>query len=107
MAIPTTRWVLRRPDGTARATVPTTRDDTLLQALLRGGHPISTRCLGSLLCGRCAVDVGAGLEALPPPNASEVALLARYSADRPRARLACQLTLPPDRDVLEVSAPYW
>jgi ferredoxin len=107
VAIPTTRFVLRRADGTVRATLLTTRDETLLQALLRVGQPITTRCLGSLLCGRCAVDVGEGQGDLPAPNPSEVALLARFSPDRPRARLACQLVLPPGRDVLEVSTPYW
>jgi ferredoxin len=85
----------------------TTRDETLLQALLRVGQPITTRCLGSLLCGRCAVDVGEGLDDLPAPTPSETELLARFSAGRPRARLACQLVLPPDRDVVEVSTPYW
>jgi ferredoxin len=99
--------VLHDASGQRVATLATTHRETLLDCLLRHDRPIRTQCRGSLICGGSVVRDDVGLESLPAPNASEVELLERVAPGAPRARLACQITLPPGLDRLVVSTDYW
>jgi ferredoxin len=48
------------------------------------------------VCGTCLVQVKEGYEALEMPSAEEQEVLAIYSPDNPKARLACQLNIYQD-----------
>lgn len=69
---------------------------TLLEMSRAAGIPHSAICGGRGRCGTCRVLVSAGGDALPPPKASESALLSRIGAPR-NVRLACQIR--PDDDM--------
>lgn len=91
---------------TVLRTLPVAGDETLFDALRRADVPLRTVCLGSQMCGMCAVTV-ADPSALPEPDADEVALLARTAARVPSPRLACRIRLPADRESVRVATDYW
>lgn len=95
-----------RDTDTAVRTLPVAGDETLFEALRRADVPLRTVCLGSQMCGLCAVTV-ADPGALPEPDADEVALLSRTAGDVPFPRLACRIRLPADRETLRVATDYW
>ena len=55
-----------------------------------GREPPIPFCCRSAACGTCRVDVLEGAEHLSPPLEDELDVLAIYSADPARTRLACQ-----------------
>ncbi len=65
---------------------------TPLSEILDGDHsPVFFGCKSGN-CGTCLVEVDeVSFAKLPPPNEEERETLATMAADRPRARLACQL----------------
>ena len=63
---------------------------TVLDTLRDFGIDHPAVCGGKGRCTTCRVRVGAGIEALDPPNAIEAAALTRIGAD-PSIRLACQI----------------
>lgn len=63
---------------------------SVLEASRIAGLPHASACGGRGRCSTCRVRVTAGIDALPPPTAQELATLARIKAG-PDVRLACQL----------------
>jgi len=63
---------------------------TLLEASRDNGIPHPSLCGGRGRCSTCRVLILNGHDLLPPPGASETAILKRISAP-PRVRLACQI----------------
>jgi iron-sulfur cluster assembly protein len=66
------------------------RDEVLLDALLRNGVAVAHDCGGTLACASCCVIVREGAHTLSPPSEDERDRLEQASADQPGARLACQ-----------------
>lgn len=75
------------PDGRVVLLPP---GGTVLEGSRRLGYPHASICGGRGRCSTCRVRV-LGQAELPPPAASETAVLVRVGADPARIRLACQL----------------
>lgn len=82
------------------------RGTTALDALRAGGQPIGSSCSGDVVCGRCVVQVMQGGDGFAPPQADEVALLAKRDTE-PGERLACRLIADEGAALVVLSAPYW
>lgn len=82
------------------------RGTSVLEASRAAGIPHMALCGGRGRCSTCRVRVAAaaGLAALPPPNPTEGAVLARMKAPPP-VRLACQLRPATDLTVTPLLAP--
>ncbi|MBK3801715.1 2Fe-2S iron-sulfur cluster binding domain-containing protein [Azospirillum brasilense] len=74
--------------GGRTVTVP--RGTSVLEASRANGIPHTALCGGRGRCSTCRIRVTEGVDALPPPNATERAVLERMKAPR-AVRLACQL----------------
>ncbi|MGO9673718.1 MAG: adenylate/guanylate cyclase domain-containing protein [Methylocella sp.] len=66
------------------------RGFSVLEASRFAGIPHISMCGGRGRCSTCRIRVGAGLDALPPPNAAEINTLAAIGASSD-IRLACQV----------------
>lgn len=102
-------WQARRANP-VRVTYPNhrvvvvPRGTSVLEASRAAGIPHTALCGGRGRCSTCRVRVTGGLEALPPPNATEAAVLARMKAPA-SVRLACQLRPTDDLSVTPLLAP--
>jgi CDP-4-dehydro-6-deoxyglucose reductase, E3 len=77
--------------------------ETLLVALKRAGMPLLAVCGGQAACGTCLITVApAWLPHLPPQSRVERNLLGAIGEGEEGDRLACQITLSPDHDGLEI-----
>lgn len=76
---------------------------SLLAALQKAKHPISTSCGGRATCGLCQLTVTRGREFLSPVNDEEVAHLGNV-AKVVDIRLACQAVIVGDGEI-EVDVP--
>ncbi len=74
--------------GGRTVTVP--RGTSVLEASRANGIPHTALCGGRGRCSTCRIRVREGMDALPPPNPTERAVLERMKAP-PSVRLACQL----------------
>ena len=72
---------------------------TVLEASGQHKIPHASVCGGRGRCSTCRVRIGQGLVSLPPPSASEAAVLKRISA-ADNVRLACQVR--PNQDIAVV-----
>ena len=72
---------------------------TLLESIRAAGIPHASICGGRGRCSTCRVRVGRGLSDLPPPEPSELKVLARVAAS-PSVRLACQVRPRSSLDVV-------
>ena len=111
------RWLVERRHGLINVVYPGGRvvrvpvGCAVLDASRRAGIPHAAICGGRGRCTTCRIRVLRGVDTLPPPSASEQAVLARLHAG-PSVRLACQLRprsdiavlplLPPDISVSEL-----
>jgi adenylate cyclase len=90
------RWLIERRRGLVSITYPGGRvvrvpiGCAVLDASRRAGIPHAAICGGRGRCTTCRIRVLRGVATLPPPSASEQALLGRLLAG-PSVRLACQL----------------
>ncbi len=84
------------PDG-RQALAP--RGFSILEASRFAGIPHISMCGGRGRCSTCRIRVGAGLDALPPPNPAEANTLAAIGAAGD-IRLACQVRPLADVDVV-------
>jgi ferredoxin len=93
--------LVRRQD--ARSPIRARNGETLLAALTKAGLPVMSVCGGRAACGSCKVGLDpAWSDRLPPPGKAEGRLLRHLPDVRPGDRLACQITLTPLLDGLEV-----
>ncbi|MGA9440963.1 MAG: adenylate/guanylate cyclase domain-containing protein [Pseudolabrys sp.] len=96
------RWLVERRRGLINVVYPGGRvvrvpvGYPLLDASRRAGIPHAAICGGRGRCTTCRIRVLRGADTLPPPSASEQAVLARLLVG-PSVRLACQLR--PRRDI--------
>ena len=89
-----------RPSGTRVEVAPGT---TLWEAARRAGLPMASACGASGICGRCGVQVLAGVEAVSAETRNESEVKRRNRID-PGWRLACRTEVAGD---VEVTASYW
>ena len=91
-------WRMRRRDNAGiriehpARPVHARNGQTLLEALRAARVPHAAVCGGRARCTTCRVRIGAGLNALTPPNDLEAAALTRIGAPA-AVRLACQTTV--------------
>jgi len=88
------------PSGRTLRVTPGTN---LLQAARAAGLPIAQACGGEALCGRCAVRLVQGADAVAPETKREQESKRRNRVSA-ELRLACQVVPTAD---LEVTASYW
>jgi adenylate cyclase len=104
------RWLVERRRGLIKIAYPGGRvvhvpiGCAVLDASRRANIPHAAICGGRGRCTTCRVRVLRGVETLPPPSASEQALLSRLRAG-PSVRLACQLRPRSDTSVLPLLPP--
>jgi len=104
------RWLVERRRGLINIAYPGGRvarvpvGYTVLDASRRASIPHAAICGGRGRCTTCRIRVLRGVETLPPPSASEQALLDRLHAG-PSVRLACQLRPRSDTAVLPLLPP--
>ena len=104
------RWLVERRRGLINIAYPGGRvarvpvGYAVLDASRRAGIPHAAICGGRGRCTTCRVRVLRGVDTLPPPSASEQALLDRLHAG-PSVRLACQLRPRSDTAVLPLLPP--
>ena len=77
---------------------------TVLETSRQYGIPHASVCGGRGRCSTCRIRVGAGGEALPPPDAAEQRVLTRIGAP-PGVRLACQVRPTADLQVAPLLPP--
>ncbi|MGD9470687.1 MAG: 2Fe-2S iron-sulfur cluster-binding protein [Novosphingobium sp.] len=79
---------------------------SLLEAGQAAGMPLEGTCEGQMACSTCHVIVAKDwFERLQPASEEEEDLLDLAAGARRTSRLACQITLSPDLDGLEVQIP--
>ena len=106
----TARWLVERRRGLINIAYPGGRivrvpvGYAVLDASRRAGIPHAAICGGRGRCTTCRIRVLRGVDGLPPPGASEHALLDRLHAG-PSVRLACQLRPRSDTAVLPLLPP--
>jgi adenylate cyclase len=104
------RWLVERRRGLIKIAYPGDRvvrvpiGYAVLDASRRARIPHAAICGGRGRCTTCRVRVLRGVDKLPPPSASEQALLSRLHAG-PSVRLACQLRPRIDTAVLPLLPP--
>jgi adenylate cyclase len=104
------RWLLERHRGLINIAYPSGRvvrvpvGCAVLDASRRASIPHAAICGGRGRCTTCRIRVLRGVDRLPPPHASELALLDRLQAG-PSVRLACQLRPRIDTAVLPLLPP--
>jgi ferredoxin len=79
---------------------------TLLARLLGAGVPVGSSCSGRGACGRCAVRVLEGADALSPPDIRERAVLERSGAST-GDRLSCRCKIMDPSARVRLSTGYW
>ncbi|TYO61564.1 adenylate/guanylate cyclase domain-containing protein [Bradyrhizobium hipponense] len=104
------RWLVERHHGLINIAYPGGRvvrvpvGCAVLDASRRARIPHAAICGGRGRCTTCRIRVLRGVDTLPPPSASEQALLDRLRAG-PSVRLACQLRPRSDTAVLPLLPP--
>jgi adenylate cyclase len=104
------RWLVERRRGLINIAYPGGRvarvpvGYAVLDASRRAGIPHAAICGGRGRCTTCRIRVLRGVDTLPPPSASEHALLDRLHAG-PSVRLGCQLRPRSDTAVLPLLPP--
>jgi len=104
------RWLVERRRGLINIAYPGGRvvrvpvGYAVLDASRRASIPHAAICGGRGRCTTCRIRVLRGVDTLPPPSASEQALLYRLHAG-PSVRLACQLRPHSDTAVLPLLPP--
>src|SRR5260221_280255 len=104
------RWLVERRRGLINVVYPGGRvarvpvGYAVLDASRRAGIPHAAICGGRGRCTTCRIRVLRGVDTLPPPSASEQALLDRLHAG-PSVRLGCQLRPRTDTAVLPLLPP--
>ena len=104
------RWLVERRHGLINVAYPGGRvarvpvGYAVLDASRRAGIPHAAICGGRGRCTTCRIRVLRGVDTLPPPSASEHALLDRLHAG-PSVRLGCQLRPRTDTAVLPLLPP--
>ena len=70
------------------------------------GLPVASSCSGRGACGKCAVRVLAGWDALAPVDPHEARVLARNGLG-PDERLSCQARVADAAADIQITTGYW
>ena len=100
---PIIRCRSRWPDREDRR-IEAAAGESLFDALRRCDQPVASSCRGSVVCGRCLVQVLEGGEGLSPMDEEEREVLKREGAASDQ-RLACR-AYPQAAEVV-VTTGYW
>lgn len=79
---------------------------SVMQRCLAAGLPVASSCSGRGACGRCAVAVLEGADALTPPSVRERIVLQR-NGQPSGSRLACRCRPAVTHARIVVRAGYW
>jgi 2Fe-2S ferredoxin len=91
-------------DRGGQAHVLDAQEGQLMMQALNRADLVEATCGGALSCATCQVYVGQDwLPRLPPPSAEETVLVEELLNNQPGSRLACQITLHPALDGIEVT----
>lgn len=74
-----------------------------MRALVDGGLPVASSCLGDGICGKCKIRVTEGANHLSKANEVELVLAERF-AFKSNERVSCQTRVEGD---VTVDATYW
>jgi len=95
-----------RPDGTLDKEVEAEPGQRLLDVAWAAREPLEGACEGVMACSTCHVIVDAeDFEKLPPASEEEEDLLDLAACATRTSRLACQIILGEDMEVLTVRVP--
>lgn len=93
-------------DGEQVQEVEANGGDNLLEVAQAAGQPLEGTCEGQMACSTCHVIVAAGdFIRLKPASEPEEDMLDLAAAATRTSRLACQIVIPEDMDVLTVRIP--
>lgn len=93
-------------DGSQEALADSKLGDRLLDVAQAHGMPLEGTCEGAMACSTCHVYlVGGDIERLPAPSEEEEDMLDFAAGANRQSRLACQVKLTADIDILEVKIP--
>ncbi|MDE3246237.1 MAG: (2Fe-2S)-binding protein [Acidobacteriota bacterium] len=73
---------------------------------VQAGLPVASSCSGRGACGKCAVSVLCGMEALSRPGGHELLVLARNGYPD-AVRLSCQCRVMNREEKILITASYW
>ena len=76
---------------------------TLLEAARQAGLPVASSCGADGVCGRCGLEILAGVDRVGVEGERERLIKQRNRVD-PKLRLSCLVDIGAD---LAVTAPYW
>jgi ferredoxin len=79
---------------------------TVMDRCLSSGLPVASSCSGRGACGRCAMAILEGAEALSPPTIRERRVLKR-NAHPDGSRLSCRCRVRDPEARIVVQAGYW
>lgn len=77
--------------------------ESLMKALLAHQVPVASSCNGDGICGKCKVEVIAGMENLTPPTEAEQMLKNKFRLDS-HTRISCQCKAYGD---VSLRTTYW
>lgn len=86
-----------------RAPIEVSMGANLMQSLLEAGIPVASSCFGDGVCGKCRLDVTAGMEHLAAAGETERFLIQTKNLTA-NQRISCQTTVMGD---ITVDASYW
>jgi len=93
-------------DGERVQEVEAQSGDNLLDVAQAAGQPLEGTCEGQMACSTCHVIVAAAdFTRLKPAGEAEEDMLDLAAAATRTSRLACQITIPDDMDVLTIRIP--
>ncbi|MBI4913521.1 MAG: 2Fe-2S iron-sulfur cluster binding domain-containing protein [Acidobacteria bacterium] len=91
---------------TRRGELPLVDRGTLMARCLQAGLPVASSCAGRGACGRCALEILEGAEALSRRSRREWEVLSRNG--HPEGwRLACRVRIRDEDARILVRAGYW
>ena len=101
-----TRVRFLRPDGSLDREVDAPAGSRLLEFAHAAGQPLEGSCEGAMACSTCHVIVAAeDFARLPPASEDEDDMLDLAAGLSRTSRLACQIVLTNDFDILTVRMP--
>ena len=84
--------------NTDRSAILVTNNSLLSDSLTIQNSPVLFGCRTGI-CGTCLVAIRGNI---PPPDPDELEILEIFAPDNPLARLACQITVIGDLEIVEI-----
>lgn len=87
-----------------RSQIEVSAGANLMRSLLDANIPVASSCHGDGVCAKCVVKISTGLDALKPPNETEIFLREKFSLKNDQ-RISCQVLI--ENHDLTVDTTYW